>query len=580
MGLVRDKRGRWRQFIAALLLMGLSSISTAREQSTGTRNPALPDFDIREFRTQRPVEQLQTSAIIKRREAALQSFLASPEEVRSGTRIVAGSNGLPRVYRREGHSLSEPSASKPEDIARSFLRSRADVFTLSAVEVRNLRLLVENIEDKASFLAFNQTVNGVDVFNAHIKFTLNKAGEVIQTTAGDVLPGLSISTTPKLNARQAVLAAFTAIGLTPPSTLATAEDLNGRSAFHHPLGTDYTPISAELSVFPMSANSALLAYRIFIEGGPESWYEVLVDAESGSLLFRHNLYSFLGQARVWQQSPAVGTRTLVTFADTSNTNPAGWLPANGTETIGNNVDAYVDRTGDGNPDTNISNLDLKNGRAYSANQVFDFPFVDGRSGGSFLVYPQTSVTNLFYFVNVAHDYFYGLGFTETSGNFQTDNFSRGGTGNDAVRAEAQADAQFGNGSLTNNAAFAATPDGLPPRLRMGTFNRNTPLSTNDDLDTSYEGQIAIHEYAHGVTNRLVGARISTSCLSRLQSSALGEGWSDYFAISFYNNPINGAYVTQNPTTGIRRQNFEGYTFTFEDIGNSVRGYEEHDDGEI
>jgi hypothetical protein len=40
----------------------------------------------------------------------------------------------------------------------------------------------------------------------------------------------------------------------------------------------------------------------------------------------------------------------------------------------------------------------------------------------------------------------------------------------------------------------------------------------------------------------------------------------------------GAYIDANPTRGIRRQSYENYTFTYEDIGNN--GYEVHDDGEI
>src|SRR5581483_7276262 len=179
--------------------------------------------------------------------------------------------------------------------------------------------------------------------------------------------------------------------------------------------------------------------------------------------------------------------------------------------------------------------------------------------------------NLFYFVNLAHDFFYNLGFTEASGNFQTDNFGRGGVGGDPVIAEAQ------NGLTDNNSSFAPTPEGTSPRLRAGLFTRSTPSRT-DDLDSDYDGQIIVHEYAHGVSNRLVGGGTSTTCLDHIQSGALGEGWSDYFAISYFNNPVLGAYTSQNATHGLRRQSYEGYTFTFEDIGNS--GYEVHDDGEI
>lgn len=47
-----------------------------------------------------------------------------------------------------------------------------------------------------------------------------------------------------------------------------------------------------------------------------------------------------------------------------------------------------------------------------------------------------------------HDVFYKYGFDEKSGNFQMDNFGRGGKGDDAVIANAQ------DGAGTNNANFA------------------------------------------------------------------------------------------------------------------------------
>ena len=68
--------------------------------------------------------------------------------------------------------------------------------------------------------------------------------------------------------------------------------------------------------------------------------------------------------------------------------------------------------------------------------------------------------NLFYLNNVVHDILYRHGFNEAAGNFQVDNFGKGGAGADAVRAEAQ------DGSGTDNANFATPPDGRKPRMQM------------------------------------------------------------------------------------------------------------------
>ena len=71
-------------------------------------------------------------------------------------------------------------------------------------------------------------------------------------------------------------------------------------------------------------------------------------------------------------------------------------------------------------------------------------------------YRDAAVTNLFYWTNRVHDVFYGYGFDEGAGNFQFNNYGAGGTGGDAVLAEAH------DGSGINNANFATPVDGSAP----------------------------------------------------------------------------------------------------------------------
>jgi hypothetical protein len=78
------------------------------------------------------------------------------------------------------------------------------------------------------------------------------------------------------------------------------------------------------------------------------------------------------------------------------------------------------------------------------------------------------VTNLFYWNNVIHDVLEGYGFDEAAGNFQVDNFGRGGAGNDPVNAEAQ------DGGGTDNANFATPADGSRPRMQMYLWTGQTP----------------------------------------------------------------------------------------------------------
>src|SRR5437899_9845725 len=108
----------------------------------------------------------------------------------------------------------------------------------------------------------------------------------------------------------------------------------------------------------------------------------------------------------------------------------------------------------------------------SPNRVFDFN-LDLNNDPS--QYTGASVVNLFYWCNWMHDKLYELGFTEAAGNFQSNNFSRGGLGNDAVQADAQ------DGSGINNANFSTPPDGSPGRMQMFLWNGPSP-ARDGDLD--------------------------------------------------------------------------------------------------
>ena len=140
-----------------------------------------------------------------------------------------------------------------------------------------------------------------------------------------------------------------------------------------------------------------------------------------------------------------------------------------------------------------------------------------------------SVLNLFYFCNWYHDFTYHLGFTEAAGNFQGDNFGRGGAGGDYVYADAQ------DGSGTDNANFGTPADGSHPRMQMFLF---TALLRDGDLD----GDVVFHEHTHGLSNRLVGGPNNTSCLGVGlvgEAGGMGEGWSDWYASMISDEPAEG-----------------------------------------
>lgn len=177
------------------------------------------------------------------------------------------------------------------------------------------------------------------------------------------------------------------------------------------------------------------------------------------------------------EAPTFGAKSTVTNPWDLNASPEGWHSngtSNFTNTYGNNVLAYVD-----NGATNTAGFSPVS--TTTGSLTFDFPFAEATNLSAY-ENRASAVTNLFYANNMIHDIMYKFGFTETTRNFQTNNFGKGGAGNDAVRAEAF------DGSGYNNANFASGYEILnsngsyttqAPRMQM--YLWNSGVSANNRL---------------------------------------------------------------------------------------------------
>jgi len=76
---------------------------------------------------------------------------------------------------------------------------------------------------------------------------------------------------------------------------------------------------------------------------------------------------------------------------------------------------------------------------------------------------------------------------------------------------------------------------------------NVSMAYNTKQDGSFDNGIMIHEYGHGISNRLTGNGFS--CLQASQSrEQMGEGWSDFFALMLTNKPGDNASVARGMAT--------------------------------
>jgi alpha-tubulin suppressor-like RCC1 family protein len=236
-------------------------------------------------------------------------------------------------------------------------------------------------------------------------------------------------------------------------------------------------VEAKLVWFPIHGSNMRLAWCVgLISTSTQEGYQILVDAETGEILLRQSLTSHAspasyrifpgdsptpmspGHATPSGTQPALVSRVLTTLTSIDSTaSPLGWINDGDTTTKGNNVDA---RARAGYDAYGAAGLD----RPVSATRVFDFSW---SSSVAPVVQWEPATVQLFYWCNWMHDKLYQFGFTEPAGNFQADNFGRGGQGNDAVVATAQA------AFWVNNASFYTPPDDASypydPYMAVGRF---------------------------------------------------------------------------------------------------------------
>ncbi len=572
--------------MATAVLFPFSNSDASRALTTrGTtlekfsRHKPLPDYDIRlvnkgefdDYNLNSPAGK-QSAALnnaARARSTAVDGFRSKlrPEIANKLRATVNETGGMKKLFVL-GATLSEPQSDTADNIARRFLNRNEKLLALRSADEANLKLTNEDQDRGTVFLEYAQTVGGLKVFDGQVQVVVNKDGEVLSVREGFLVEGQTANLNPTLDENQGIRRGLAYAGRKVDSPLVETRsriEKSDSAAFANPLGKDLEDLTSELKVFRIG-NSARLAWHVYADVGQDEWYELLVDAHNGELLLRHNLYVFDAQGTVYTEAPDKGARQLVSFVgDTAINTSFGWMGPS-TVTTGNNVEAYLDSIADNVPDAN-NGPGLSNGHAFSAAQDFTFPFSE-------TVDPRTQqaavVTNLFYFNNIIHDYSYTLGFTETARNFQTNNYGRGGLGNDSVRAEAQ------DGSGTNNANFATPPDGSRPRMQQFLFT-----SPNPDRDSSLDGDVVYHEFGHGISNRLIGNG-SLTALGGIQSGAMGEGWSDYWAITMNGDGLVGEYVTNNNVNGIRRA---AYTVPANPIHDSYAdvcsgGCQVHRDGEV
>lgn len=554
-----------RVLIVTAIALGIWSGGTARLSAfRAPETPSLPNFDRRLAHLSKQEAELAPDKAVAADELRqrvpglridVDRLLGTPNYLASSQSFLSGPGG-------QGGSISSATANAfaaddPHRALKAFLQEHAALFGYGA-EVLDTATVKRNYVTAHNGLRttiWEQKFDGVGVFGTILTSHITKNGELANVTVR-LVPDLfravesgvpnyaQIKDALPVSARQAVVTAAQNVGdtLTIAQVIPLTEQPAGpeqEQKFNaQPALRGETIVKR--SWLPMNGEVMRICYQVLLKSGSRKgeMYQLLVDAQSGEVLVRRcltdhlqnitfNVYTNDSPAPMTPGLPNPGTvqapmvpRTLMTFSALStNASPDGWIPDNGNETIGNNVDAHTDWDANDQPD-------LPRPQGNPA-RVFDFPMDFTQDPTN---YAAASVVQLFYLNNFMHDKLYDLGFTEAAGNFQTQNFGRGGLGGDAVMADGQ------DGEGFNNAYMSTPPDGYPANMAMFLFN-----STSPNRDGSLDAQIVFHEYTHGLSNRRVGGGVG---MSALQSRGMGEGWSDFYSLALLaeaSDDIDAAY---------------------------------------
>ncbi|HEU5160941.1 MAG TPA: M36 family metallopeptidase [Streptosporangiaceae bacterium] len=498
--------------------------------------------------------------------------------------------GTPATLTEQGTPLATGLPANPEQAARAYLKSHADVFGLSASSLDSLETVAVNPLGKGAAVLLRQRFGNLPAGHdglVALGVTDGKVVSVTSTLARDT----DAPAPATLTSEQAVTAAARDAGM--DAAAATAR-------------------RARLVAVP-TAQGARSAYEVtLINGAEAAAVTSFVDARSGEVLIRENLVDHDTDNPRWAVFPATPSAD---YSSTDTRQTWCFAPATGCDFVAGG-DAAAGRPWDvdhttglptntslGNAARTFENRDNGDPRtvgtrpnAPKADRNYIYPWTnqwfEAKCDPATFASPQeadleAAISNLFVGHNRMHDWAYRLGFTETAWNMQSDNGTRGGLGGDPELGNAQAGAR-GEPEQRDNANQITPPEGMPTITNMYVWQPIAGAFYAPCVDGDFDMTVIGHEYTHAISGRMVGG--PDVGWNGAQPGAMNESTSDLFAMEMLNEfgfrpPGNspfviGAYVTGDPGAGIRNYDMSKSPLNYSDIAYDLVGQQVHADGEI
>lgn len=452
-----------------------------------------------------------------------------------------------------------PDKSDRYRMLKSFLNENTDLFGYDASILTTARITRECVtpSNKLRTVVWQQELDDIPVFEAILIANFTRVDALVSLSS-QVVPDLSRA----VRANAALISAADAVALAARNIGEEQAIASDFTANEEPRGNkrkqEFTgePIVGETEasfvLLPMDRSTLRLCWRVVLTGKQSGkLFQVLIDAASGEVMVRHcwtsgaveATYSVFDKDSAAPLLPGLSTPltsqasvttqvNLTLIALSTNASPAGWVNTNTAffgltnTTFGNNVDAHLDWTNAYPAYGTTTNIALPRPIGILTNGRVEFTgagvTVDFNQFPTNAPSRDAAVVNAFYWCNWLHDVFYDLGFTEAAGNFQYDNFGRGGANSpDAVQMHVQKGAAFGYRGT--GFASGSPQDGNPGRIEISLWG-----GTAGGRDGVLDATLILHEYTHLITRRLVGGGVG---ITAIQTMALDEGWADFYAIA-------------------------------------------------
>jgi MYXO-CTERM domain-containing protein len=475
-------------------------------------------------------------------------------------RFVADHPASARIFAADGHLahasgfLAETGARDSEAAARAFLGRYEDEFGVAGQE---LELLGSPLPETAGPVKFARTIGGLPVFGGDLVVGVDEKMRVFLVNSGNA-PGMAVGSH-QLGEADAHKAAVTALA-GPVQAAGTGSIVAGyRTIF----------------------GSTRAVYRVdFVAERPAGDWRTFVDGETGAVLFRENLRSYVSApGTVYEISPVENLAALCPI-DASGGRSGCTAPitvtfpnlVDGTNLIGAQTSAY--NCNGANQPTSTAGVPGNCAPVAAAGGNFEFTvdstfksLTDSFAGGMAYYHLDKHVT----FFKTLDPNLPPASSTATGGQSRALRGSLPGLVNNR-----------NGGKPFENAFFSGGLDAM-------VFGQGA------NADYSYDATVMYHEFTHGVVFAWGGYESNIDSLGGFdEPGAINEGTADSMAVSETGHSAIGGFIgaTSNPASAALRdmsdlnatRSCHGNGSTVTQLGNPgvSNGYdgEVHDDGEI